>query len=381
MSALEENAARILPAVERAIAELRRGAAVIIQRPGGQAALIQASETASAEVNDTLKHIAQAEPCLLLTARRAAAIGITEAEPLISTTEVIAFALDGMSPEAVTYLADPVHDPLGINLRHDNFLTTDVPEILARSSVLLAKLASLLPAVLFVNLPDDSPNDSSEELARKHNLLTVQAEDIVSYRSTAAYGLKKVASVQIPLDTAEKTTVVAFRPKEGGVEHLALIIGDPDPDQPVLVRLHSECFTGDLLGSLRCDCGDQLRGATKLMNEKGGGILLYLSQEGRGIGLMNKLRAYELQDRGADTSDANELVGFDPDERIYIPAAEMLRQMGYDEVRLLTNNPEKVSALIECGIEVSEIVPHHFPSNGHNEFYLQTKASRFGHTL
>ncbi|MEH6629413.1 MAG: GTP cyclohydrolase II [Halopseudomonas aestusnigri] len=377
MPALEENAARILPAVERAIAELRRGAAVIIQRPDGQAALIQAAETASTEINDNLRHIAQAEPCLLLTARRAAAIGIKEAEPLIATTEVIAFALDGMSPEAISYLADPVHDPLGINLRHDNFLTTDVPEILARSSVLLTKLASLLPAALFVNLPDGS----SEELAKTHNLLSVRADDITGYRSTAAYSLKRVASAQIPLDTAEKTTVVAFRPKEGGIEHLALIIGDPDPNLPVLVRLHSECFTGDLLGSLRCDCGDQLRGAIKLMNEKGGGVLLYLSQEGRGIGLINKLRAYELQDRGADTSDANELVGFDPDERIYIPAAEMLRQLGFDEIRLLTNNPEKVNSLIECGIEVSQTVPHHFPSNGHNEFYLQTKAARFGHTL
>ncbi|WP_417430858.1 GTP cyclohydrolase II [Kiloniella sp.] len=377
MPALEENAARILPAVERAIAELRRGAAVIVQRPDGQSALIQASETSSDESLNKLRYISNAEPCLLLTARRAAAIGITEAEPLINTTEVIAFALDGMSPEAASYLADPVHDPLGINLRHDNFLTTEVPEILARNAVLLTKLACLLPAALFVNLPDGKDT----ELAKTHNLLVVSASDIASYRSTAAYSLKKVASAQVPLEMAEKTTVVAFRPKDGGTEHLALVIGDPDPNQPTLIRLHSECFTGDLLGSLRCDCGDQLRGAIKLMEEQGGGVLLYLSQEGRGIGLMNKLRAYELQDRGADTSDANELVGFDPDERIYIPAAEMLRQLGYDEVRLLTNNPEKATALIECGIEVIEMVPHHFPSNGHNEFYLKTKATRFGHKL
>ncbi|WP_020590404.1 GTP cyclohydrolase II [Kiloniella laminariae] len=377
MPALETNAARILPAVERAIAELRRGAAVIIQRGEGHAALIQASETASPQALGNLRLIGNAEPCLLLTARRAAAIGIKEAAPLIDTTEVIAFALDDMSPDAVSYLADPVHDPLGINLRHDNFLTTDVPEVLARNAVALAKLSSLLPAALFVNLPDNS----CDQIAKEHNLLMVSAEDIASYRSTAAYSLKKVASARIPLEVAEKTTVVAFRPREGGVEHLALIIGDPEAGKPALVRLHSECFTGDLLGSLRCDCGDQLRGAIKLMDETGGGILLYLSQEGRGIGLMNKLRAYELQDRGADTSDANELVGFDPDERIYTPAAEMLRQLGFNEVRLLTNNPEKVTALVESGIEVVETVPHHFPSNGHNDFYLKTKALRFGHTL
>ena len=167
----------------------------------------------------------------------------------------------------------------------------------------------------------------------------------------------------------------------GGIEHLAILIGDPEPKGPVLVRLHSECFTGDLLGSLRCDCGDQLRGAIAEIARAGSGVLLYLAQEGRGIGLVNKLRAYQLQDAGLDTVDANEQLGFDADERVYLPAAEMLRQLGFERVRLLTNNPEKVAALMRCGIAVIERVPHIFPANGHNERYLRTKATRGGHWL
>ena len=147
----------------------------------------------------------------------------------------------------------------------------------------------------------------------------------------------------------------------------------------MLARLHSECFTGDLLGSLRCDCGDQLRGAIAQINEAGGGVLLYLAQEGRGIGLVNKLRAYELQDSGFDTLDANLQLGFDDDERVYLPAAEMLRLLGISRIRLMTNNPAKVEGLARHAITVTERVPHIFPSNGHNALYLRTKATRSGH--
>ena len=159
------------------------------------------------------------------------------------------------------------------------------------------------------------------------------------------------------------------------------MIGTPAPDEPVLTRVHSECFTGDLLGSLRCDCGDQLRGAVKAIAAAGSGIILYMAHEGRGIGLVNKLRAYELQDQGHDTIDANVQLGFDADERYYLPAAEMLRQLGFERVRLLTNNPAKVAALEGYGIEVTERVPHSFPSNRHNETYLSTKQQRAGHIL
>ena len=155
-----------------------------------------------------------------------------------------------------------------------------------------------------------------------------------------------MADAAVPLAGAEQARIVAFRPDDGGMEHLAIIIGTPQPDQPLLLRLHSECFTGDLLGSLRCDCGEQLRGAIQAMAEAGAGIVLYLMQEGRGIGLVNKLRAYTLQDRGADTLDANEQLGFDADERVYLPAAQMLHHLGFRKVRLMTNNPQKVAALV-----------------------------------
>ena len=210
-------------------------------------------------------------------------------------------------------------------------------------------------------------------------MLAVSVHEIAEYRYAAARSLEAAGEARVPLEGAENTRVIAFRPSDGGLEHLAIIIGEPDREEPVLTRLHSECFTGDLLGSLRCDCGDQLRGAIRAIAEAGAGVLLYLAQEGRGIGLVSKLRAYQLQDRGADTIDANEQLGFDADERVYLPAAEMLRRLGLRRVRLLTNNPEKVAALTRCGIVVEERVPHAFPSNVHNNFYLATKATRFGH--
>jgi GTP cyclohydrolase II len=186
----------------------------------------------------------------------------------------------------------------------------------------------------------------------------------------------------MPLEDAEAARLVAFRPADGGDEHLAIVIGSPDVREPVLTRLHSECFTGDLIGSLRCDCGPQLRGAIReIAANPGGGMVLYLRQEGRGIGLVNKLRAYTLQDRGFDTIDANEQIGYDADERVYRPAAEMLKDLGVSSVRLLTNNPLKLASLAPWGVEVKERVAHKFESNGHNEFYLETKARRAGHML
>jgi GTP cyclohydrolase II len=174
---------------------------------------------------------------------------------------------------------------------------------------------------------------------------------------------------------------VSFRPADGGPEQYAILVGAPERRAAPLARLHSECFTGDLLGSLRCDCGDQLRGAIRRMAEDGGGVLLYLAQEGRGIGLTNKLRAYMLQDTGLDTVEANHHLGFGSDERDFSAAAEMLRQLGIESVRLLTNNPAKIAQLERYGIEVAGRVPHVFTANAHNRRYLLTKAERSGHML
>ena len=211
--------------------------------------------------------------------------------------------------------------------------------------------------------------------------MTLTAGDADLYDLAAAASLHPVSSARVPLAGAENTQVIAYRPADGGVEHLAIVIGDLDVNQPVLIRMHSECFTGDLLGSLKCDCGEQLRGAIEEIGRVGSGVLLYLSQEGRGIGLMNKLRAYHLQDDGYDTVEANERLGFEPDERLFLPAAEMLRQLGIQAVELMTNNPDKVAQLESQGINVVRRVQHEFPSNAHNEQYLATKARRSGHYL
>jgi GTP cyclohydrolase II len=216
-------------------------------------------------------------------------------------------------------------------------------------------------------------------VAAQEGLLAVWAGDVAAYETTAAVSLEPVGEARVPLEGAEDARIVAFRPSDGSTEHLAIVIGQPDPAKPVLARLHSECFTGDLLGSLRCDCGQQLRGAIAEIARQRGGILLYLAQEGRGIGLVNKLRAYRLQDQGSDTADANEQLGFEADERIYLAAAEMLRRLGFKTVRLMTNNPEKVAGLERLGIAVVERVPLVIPANRFNRDYLTTKAKKFGH--
>jgi GTP cyclohydrolase II len=190
--------------------------------------------------------------------------------------------------------------------------------------------------------------------------------------------VRLVSRAKLPLDGIADAQIAAFRSEEDGNEHVALVIG-AFGGTPPLVRLHSECLTGDVFGSLKCDCGPQLRHALKLIEEAGGGVLLYLRQEGRGIGLANKLRAYALQDRGLDTVDANLRLGFADDERGYGDAAAMLRELGIGEVRLLTNNPAKVSALEAAGITVVERVPHRMPTNPHNADYIATKQSKSGH--
>lgn len=190
--------------------------------------------------------------------------------------------------------------------------------------------------------------------------------------------LRLATRARLPVEGAEDAEIAAFRSPESADEHVALLIGQPN-GQPPLVRLHSECLTGDVLGSLKCDCGPQLQAAIRAIQASGWGILLYLRQEGRGIGLVNKLRAYALQDQGFDTVDANTRLGFAVDARDFGVAAQMLRLLGQSHVRLLTNNPSKVAGLEAAGVSVVERVPHHLPPNPHNERYLATKRDRTGH--
>jgi GTP cyclohydrolase II len=209
----------------------------------------------------------------------------------------------------------------------------------------------------------------------------VLAEDVLAYPARAAASLVRTAEATVPMAEAPDARVVAFRPPDGGIEHLAILIGRPENAEAPLVRIHSECFTGDLLGSLRCDCGPQLHQAFRRMTAEGAGVVLYMAQEGRGIGLVNKLRAYTLQDAGLDTFDANRALGFHADERSFAPAATMLKALGLNRIRLLTNNPDKILGLEACGIDVAGRVSHAIAANGVNDEYLETKARRFGHLI
>lgn len=236
---------------------------------------------------------------------------------------------------------------------------------LARAALRILKGARLLPAALV------APVGLAGEGLTVIDTATL-TDDVALFQ--------RVVSARLPME-AGTGRLHLFRPDDGADEHYAVEIGRPDRDAPVLVRLHSACFTGDVLGSLKCDCGPQLSGALHQMAAAGAGMLLYLNQEGRGIGLANKLRAYSLQDQGFDTVEANHRLGFEDDERDFRIGAEMLRGMGVGRVRLLTNNPAKVAMLGACGIEVVERVPLIAGHNPLNRDYLRTKAEKSGHLL
>jgi GTP cyclohydrolase II len=364
----------ILAAVDRATSELRRGSPVLLYDGRNAASLVFAAETVDDAALRRAQDLAHGPLLLAVTGERAAALGLAR-----NAGPVVAMRVAATLPaHAIQRLADPTADrpqPLPAGL-----VRSDDSGGFAITAIHLAKLARLLPAVLLCPIGELLARDRAQ-LIKAHDILDVSIEAINAYETATARSLSIVGEARVPLEGAENARIVAFRPGDGGLEHLAILIGDPSRAEPVLTRLHSECFTGDLLGSLRCDCGDQLRGAIVEIGRQGAGLLLYLSQEGRGIGLVNKLRAYRLQDSGADTIEANQQLGFDADERVYLPAAEMLRLLGFGEVRLMTNNPAKVDGLLRCGIVVTERVPHIFPANRHNDRYLETKASRFGHLL
>lgn len=361
-----------LLAVDRAISELRRGRMVAVRGNNGTAALTQAAEGLTQESLEQLAGLAGAEPALTITARRAAVLGLAEPDGKIVTVVTDPALTAAAAIEIADPLANFQMDPLEITTREAQTYDSE------SAAVMLTKLARLLPAAITAPIEAKEADDLAR-WSMRHDLLFIDSGDIFQYDRTAARSLRAVSEAQIPLAGAEDTKVIAFRPADGGIEHLAILIGAPDPSEPVLTRIHSECFTGDLLGSLRCDCGDQLRGAISEIAANGAGVLLYLAQEGRGIGLVNKLRAYTLQDQGFDTIDANEQLGFDADERVFLPAARILQELGFDTVHLMTNNPLKVDGLAACGVSVAERIAHTFPSNKHNEDYLRTKIARSGH--
>ncbi|WP_328734240.1 GTP cyclohydrolase II [Falsiroseomonas selenitidurans] len=369
-----------LRAVHRAASDLRRGTPVLLVGAEG-ALVVAAAETVSARGLAELAEAARGPAVLLLAPVRAAAVlqrpvpQAVGAAPVGAAAEmgVVALRLPPslLDPVALRSLADPTAERL----------LPDQPERMAPpahalQAIALAKLARLLPALVVA--------PAAEAVAERLDLLAVKVADIAAYPVAAPASLARVAEARVPLEDAPEARIVAFRAADGGIEHLAILVDSMAPQDGLvpLVRIHSECFTGDLLGSLRCDCGPQLRGAIKRMAaDPAGGVLVYLAQEGRGIGLVNKLRAYTLQDQGLDTLDANRALGYGADERNFWVAAEMLRAVGVDRVRLLTNNPDKLAGLAACGIAVEQREAHQFDANGVNDGYLETKARRFGHLL
>jgi GTP cyclohydrolase II len=345
-------------AVTRAAIAFREGLPVAIRGQDGTG-LAYAVETLGPESLADLK-----AGVLLLTHARARTLKIR-----LYTPEVVALPLDAdATPERLLAVADPTFD-LAEPMKGPFAASREpLPESFA-ASVKLAKLSGLLPATV-----------AKRDADIPRGVLSISVDDIRDYELESVDTLALVTRAHVPLEGAENTEVVAFRARDGGPEHYAIVINAPSPREPVLTRLHSECFTGDLLGSLKCDCGPQLRGAIESIAAAGGGIVLYLAQEGRGIGLINKLRAYRLQDQGFDTYQANERLGFEMDERLYRVAARMLSLLGYSGVRLLTNNPAKVTELHDAGINVAERVPHRFGESAHSRHYLATKA-KAGHLL
>jgi GTP cyclohydrolase II len=339
---------------------LRAGRPVRIVSPSPVAVL--AVETATQELLSLLDadHVAQ----LMISGERAAALNLAnERDAADPGSPVVIGHADWLDASTALAIADPGRDldraPVGP-------LHPVPPECAntARAALDLARAAGLLPAMWLLK-PDAADT-------------CVTIEDIVRERREPSVEI--VTRAKLPLEGLPPTQIVAFRASDDGQEHVALVIG-AFGGKPPLVRLHSECLTGDVFGSLKCDCGPQLKAALHIIGEQGGGVLLYLRQEGRGIGLINKLRAYSLQDRGLDTVEANLRLGFADDERDYGHAAAMLRALGIDRVRLLTNNPKKVIGLEAAGIEVAERVAHQMPANPHNADYLATKRKRSGHLL
>ena len=355
-------------AVHRAIADSRRGVPVVLA--ARKPLILAPAETVGADGLRLIDLLSDGPASLLLAPSRAAAV-LKQSAPLDDAPAIaLKLAHPLIDVQTLKRAADPTLEQI-----LPAFETTPPPEE-AHAALTLAKLARLLPAM--VAAPVRPGWASRQEGA---DLLSVPAADLLAYPLELASTLHKVADVAVPLDAARDARLVAFRALDQGIEHMAILVGQPETQEAPLVRLHSECFTGDLLGSLRCDCGPQLQGAIARMGREGHGAVLYLAQEGRGIGLINKLRAYTLQSQGLDTLDANRALGWEADERNFHIAAAMLESLGISKIRLLTNNPDKVDSLKACGLNIIERVPHEFAPNGVNDSYLETKAKRFGHLL
>jgi GTP cyclohydrolase II len=346
-------------AVQRSIAEFQAGRPVVIATGNERVVVLPVDGLTQAACDAFTTLCEPAAVGLVVTARRARVIGLDVPGPVLvplspvdtrDTIWSLAAGLDGKPRPAVRAAGEA-----------------------AAQAIVLAKLAQRLPALLVADAGAIAPTTHAQ-------MVTVHADAMEQFGADIVDTLEIVSEARIPLEDGITAKFCVFRDAVGS-SPVAIILGEPDFSQPVAVRVHSACLTGDVFGSRRCDCGAQLKLAITQLSETGGGVVLYLEQEGRGLGLANKMRAYELQDGGLDTMDANMMLGFDDDERDYGVAARMLRMIGVRRVLLLTNNPGKLEALSVGGVEVTARIPLHTTINPENRRYLATKAARAGHWL
>ncbi|MEX2467274.1 MAG: glucans biosynthesis glucosyltransferase MdoH [Gemmatimonadota bacterium] len=356
--------------VERGLFELRRRRSLYMAGADAADVLVAAAEGLEALVLDRFRELADSPLNLIVTSHRARVLGLP------ALPGPIAMELpDDVSAGDVLHLCSSRDVPILTGVRTRPATDTEA------QGLALARLGHLLPAVVSVTIPCPVPSALSASL-EEGQILRVGAEQVGVALAAPRLAVAQVSAAPVPLKDSEDARFILFREENGLLEHVAILIGDraawPDP---VPIRLHSACLTGDLFGSLKCDCGDQLRGSLQHFQKQGGGVLLYLQQEGRGIGLGNKLRAYALQDGGLDTVDADCTLGFGPDERSYDAALDMLHQLDIQRVQLLTNNPEKLRAVEDGGVLVLDRMPLHGTLNRHNLPYVKAKVQRAGHWL
>ena len=306
---------------------------------------------------------------ILITARRAQTLKC----PIYNGNFVRIELGEKSTPHSVKAIADPMLD-LENPLKGPFKIIREMPIEIENEALIVLKSAQLLPAAII------SQVNNGENFAETNKLTYLKKEQLLEM-AISPEDIADAITAEVPTARAENAQFHIFRPNISGEEHYAVEIGKIDRDQPTLVRIHSACFTGDVLGSLKCDCGPQLHAATKMINDEGGGLLIYLNQEGRGIGLANKIRAYSLQNQGFDTVEANHRLGFEDDERDFQLGATILKKMRITNIQLITNNPSKISTMEKYGVTVAKRISLTVGQNENNLRYLQTKAIKSGHLM
>ncbi len=346
--------------VTRGVAEFHAGRPVIVTGKHKCILALPIDGLNEARLAEFVALCAPVSPSLAITARRAHALGVqAEAATLVRFTDTVGV-------DAIVSLAT--------GAKPDVQFHSELADETVEAAISLAKLSQTLPALVVAEITE------SKSLASTYSIVTVTAESMARFREARIKSLRLVSRANVPLKFGSRATFVVFR-DDLGESPAAIIIGEPDLSKPVPVRVHSACLTGDVFGSRRCDCGDQLTLSLNRLEELGGGIVLYLPQEGRGLGLANKMRCYELQDDGLDTIDANTTLGFEEDERDYGIAARMLQMLDCKRIVLMTNNPAKLEGLAQSGIEIAGRIPVEAPVHIENRRYLSAKARRAGHRL